>query len=133
MDQRSFTLELLPEKFAIARLEGDSAVPAWAHGGPLVSVTRTSIELSIVCAEASVPVSVKAQRALRCLRVLGPLAFSEIGVLSSIAQPLARAGVSIFALSTYDTDYLLLADSELEAGVDALNQAGHVVRRLGAA
>lgn len=133
MDQCSFTLELLPERFAVARFEADSAVPSWVHGGPLVSVTRTSIELSIVCAEASVPVNVKAQRGLRCLRVLGPLAFSEIGVLSSLAQSLARAGVSIFALSTYDTDYLLLADSELEAGVDGLNQAGHVVRRLGAA
>jgi hypothetical protein len=133
VDQRRLTLELLPERFAIARLEADSGVPAWVQSGPLVSVTRTAVELSIVCPEASVPQDVKAQRALRCLRVLGPLPFSEIGVLSSIAQPIARAGVSIFALSTYDTDYLLVAHTDLEAGVFALNEAGHVVRRLGAA
>lgn len=86
-----------------------------------------------MCTEASVPPDVKAERALRCLRVLGPLAFSEIGVLSSIAEPLARAGVSIFALSTYDTDYLLLGHGELEAGVHALSEAGHVVHRFGGA
>ena len=126
-------LEVLPERFAIAKLQADSEVPAWVQGGPLVSVTRTPAELSIVCAEASVPLDVNAERALRCLRIVGPLAFSEIGVLSSLTQPLARAGVSIFALSTYDTDYLLLAHAELEASLVALNEAGHVVRRLGAA
>ena len=133
MDQRSFILELLQERFAIARLECDAAIPAWVHGGPIVSITRTSVELSIVCAEASVPPSLKAQRAFRCLRVAGPLAFSEIGVLSSIARPLARAGVSIFAVSTYDTDYVFLAHADLEAGVLALAEAGHVVRPVDAA
>lgn len=128
VNPRSFTLELLAERFAIARLRADSDVPAWAEGGPLVSVTRTPFELSVVCAEAAVPLEVNAQRAFRCLRVLGPLAFSETGVLSSLAQPLARAGVSLFALSTYDTDYLLLADTDLEAGVLALGEAGHVIR-----
>jgi uncharacterized protein len=128
MNQRSLTLELFHETFAVAQLEADAEVPAWARGGPLVSVTRTRSELSIVCAEAAVPSNVKAQRGFRCLRVLGPLDFAEVGVLESLAHPLANAGISIFALSTYDTDYLLLAEVELEAGLSALSAAGHVVR-----
>ncbi len=127
VNQRSLTLELLPEPFAVARLESDSAVPGWAQGGPLVSVTRTSAELSVVCAEASVPSNVKAQRGFRCLQVVGPLDFAETGVLESLAGPLARAGISIFALSTYDTDYLFLAEVDLRLGLAALTEAGHAV------
>lgn len=93
----------------------------------LVSVTRSASELSIVCAESCVPSSVKAQRSLRCLRVRGPLDFAEVGVLNSLTEPLAQAGISVFALSTYDTDYLLLPSSELEAAVSALIAAGHFV------
>lgn len=128
MNQRSLTLELLHETFAVAQLDGDSEVPAWAQGGPLVSVTRTRSELSMVCAEAYVPADVKAQRGFRCLRVLGPLDFAEVGVLESLAHPLANAGLSIFAVSTYNTDYLLLAKVDLEAGLSALVAAGHAVR-----
>ena len=133
MSQRSLTLELLPEPFAIAQIDRDSAVPEWAQGGALVSVTRTRAELSIVCAEASVPPDVKAQRGFRCLQVVGPLDFAETGVLESLASPLAKAGISIFALSTYDTDYLLLAEVDLEVGRAALSEAGHTVRGFGAA
>jgi hypothetical protein len=128
MNQRNLTLELLHETFAVAQLEGDAEVPAWAKGGPFVSVTRTRSELSIVCAEAAVPLDVKTQRGFRCLRVRGPLDFAEIGILESLAHPLANAGISIFALSTYDTDYLLFAEGELEVGLSALSAAGHVVR-----
>ena len=133
MDRRSHTLELLPEAFAVAQLDCDSEVPEWAQAGALVSVTRTPAELSIVCAEACVRSKVRAQRGFRCLRVLGPLDFGETGVLESLASPLARAEISIFALSTYDTDYLLLPEAELDAGLSALSEAGHAVRRLGAA
>lgn len=131
LKQRSLTIELLPGTFAIAQLEPDSKVPAWAESGALVSVTRTRAELSIVCQQASLPSKVKAQRGLRCLRVLGPLDFAETGILESLADPLARAGISIFALSTYDTDYLFVAGSDLEAALSALLEAGHAVRRLG--
>ena len=133
MNQRTLTLDLLPESFAVAQLENDSVLPAWVQGGALVSVTRTETELSIVCAEASVPSDVKAQRGFRCLRVLGPLDFAETGILESLTGPLSRVGISIFAVSTYDTDYLLLAEVELEAGLSALSEAGHTIRRSGAA
>lgn len=129
MTKRKLTLELLPDRFAIVRLQPHSAVPSWAEDGSLVSVTRTMEELSIICPESSVPVDVTAQRDFRCLRVLGPIAFDEIGVLESLAQPLARAQISIFAISTYDTDYLLLPQASLEAGLNALLQAGHMACR----
>ena len=131
--QRSLTLELLSDTFAVARLEPDSSTSAWAEAGALVSVTRTRAELSIVCEDASVPVEARAQRGFRCLRVLGPLDFAETGILESLADPLARAGISIFALSTYDTDYLLMPGDDLEAALSALSEAGHAVRRPDAA
>jgi len=133
VEQRKLTLDLRPDRFAIARLEPLSRIPAWSQDGSFVSVTRTPQELSIVCAETSVPADVKAQRGFRCLRVLGPIAFAETGVLESLAGPLARAGIGIFAPSTYDTDYLLIRDADLEAGLSALSNAGHAVRRPGVA
>ena len=120
-------LELLPELFAVAQLEPDSPTPSWAEGGPLVSVTRTHTELSIVCAEASVPDDVQAQRGWRGLRVVGPLDFAETGILESLANPLAGAHISIFSLSTYDTDYLLLPAADLEPALRAVSEAGHEV------
>ena len=122
----SLTLDVLPERFAVVRLAADAAVPEWAQGaGALVSVTRTADELSIVCPEAAVPTDLPAQRGFRGLRVRGPLDFSVVGVLASLAGPLAAAGVSLFALSTYDTDYLLVRAADLERAVAALAGAGH--------
>ncbi len=121
----SLTLDVLPERFAVVRLAADAAVPAWARGGYLVSVTRTADELSIVCPEAAVPADLPAQRGFRGLRVRGPLDFSAVGVLASLAGPLAAAGVSLFALSTYDTDYLLVRAADLERSLAALAAAGH--------
>jgi hypothetical protein len=131
--EHSLTIELLPGTFAVSRLEPDAKVPAWAERGALVSVTRTRAELSIVCEGGFVPSDVKAQRGFRCLRVVGPLDFAETGILESLANPLARAGISIFALSTYDTDFLLLPERDLEAALLALSEAGHAVSRPGAA
>lgn len=129
MKQRHLTLELLPETLAVSRLEAKAQVPVWAWSGPVVSITRTQTELSIVCEDAAVPSHVICQRGFRCLRVLGRLDFAETGVLESMAAPLARAGISIFALSTYDTDYLLMPGDDLEAALSALSEAGHAVHR----
>jgi hypothetical protein len=127
LNEHALTLELLPGTFGVAQLESETAVPAWAESGAFHSVTRTQAELSIVCMEAAIPITVKAQRGFRCLRVRGPLDFGLTGILASLAVPLAQAGISIFALSTYDTDYLLLLGHALEAAIAALTQAGHVV------
>ena len=107
--------------FAVARLHPDSAIPGWASH--FFAVTRTRDELSIVCAEDMVPPDVVAERGFRMLMVEGPLDFSLTGVIASIAGPLAEAGVSLFAISTYDTDYVLVRDQQFAEAVEALHGA----------
>jgi hypothetical protein len=127
MESRALTLELVEGRYAVVRLEPGDAVPPWAQGGPFVSVTRTDSELSIVCPEEAVPAPASAERGWRCLRVRGPLGFGMTGILASLAAPLASSGVSIFVVSTYDTDYVLVQERDLERARDALSRAGHVV------
>ena len=121
------TLIVLPDEFAVARLGPSDAIPSWAAVAPISSTTRTAEELSIVCAASHVPAHVTAERGWRCLRVAGTLDFSLTGVLASIAGPLAEAGVSIFAISTHDTDYVLVREHALPAAIAALTAAGHDV------
>ena len=119
------TLHLLEPRFAVCRLSAD-AVPQ-LPAGSLASLTRTDEELSLVCEEARAPEAGLCERGWRALKVAGPLEFSQVGVLASLAAPLAEAGVSLFALSTYDTDYLLVKSAGLERAVAALRGAGHRV------
>lgn len=118
----------MPERLAIARLAADSTVPEWAASPVFSVVTRTSEELSIVCPEARVPSGVTAERGWRALKIEGPLDFDEVGILASLAAPLAEAGVSIFVISTYETDYVLVRDDRLDAARSALAEQGHTVR-----
>ena len=114
-------LQEIPGSFAICRLAPGAKVPARCF-----SATRTAEELSVVCLEAEVPPeAAKADRGWACIRVAGTLDFSLTGVLAALAQPLAAAGVSIFALSTFDTDYLLVRGRDLPAARAALEAAGH--------
>lgn len=101
-------------------------MPAWARGD-FCSVTRTHDELSIVCAQANVPDNVRCEREWRALKVDGQLDFALTGILASIATPLADAGISIFSISTFDTDYVLLKQDKLAEAIDCLRQAGHRV------
>lgn len=94
-----------------------------------MSITRTASELSIVCEDAMVPAEVHAERNRRLMQIEGTLAFTLTGVLASVAAPLANAGISIFAVSTYDTDYLLVSDEDLQEATKVLETAGHVVRQ----
>ena len=103
-------LIVLDDEFAVVRLDATDPTPTWAAQGSVSSVTRTAEELSVVCGALSVPANVQAERSWRCLRVAGRLDFSLTGVLASIAGPLAAAKVSIFAISTYDTDYVLVRE-----------------------
>ena len=127
MERRALTLELVEGRYAVVRLGPGDAVPPWAQGGPFVSVTRTDAELSIVCPEEAVPAPASAERGWRCFRVRGFLGFGMTGILASLAAPLASSGVSIFVVSTYDTDYLMVQDRDLERARDALTRAGHTV------
>jgi hypothetical protein len=122
---RKFTLSLLPEVFAICQLAQDAAVPDWALAGNFLSVTRTAEELSVVCPQTHVPAGVKSSPGWRGLKVEGPFDFSEIGIIASLAGPLADAGVSIFVISTFDTDYLLVKEESLEKATSGLSAHGH--------
>jgi hypothetical protein len=127
MPARQLTLALIDDDFAICQLAISDTVPPWASAGTLVSVTRTADELSIVCSQDAVPPGVKCERGWRAIRVVGSMDFSAVGVLASLVGPLAEAGISIFALSTFDTDYLLVKQQALNAAVEALKQHGHAI------
>ncbi|HEX9074790.1 MAG TPA: ACT domain-containing protein, partial [Anaerolineae bacterium] len=103
------TLSIVPGTFAICRLERAASIPEWAHIG-FFSTVRTPDELSIVCKEEIVPEGVLCEKGWYCLKVRGPLDFVLTGILASLAVPLAEAGISIFAISTYDTDYFLVKE-----------------------
>jgi hypothetical protein len=126
-------LTLLPEEFSICRLPAGSESPAWALADGqapaegLTSVSWTVNETSVVCASARVPQGTHADSGWRALEVDGPLDLATTGVLASVADPLAKAGIAIFAISTFDTDYLLVKDSAMSAAIDALREAGHQV------
>jgi uncharacterized protein len=129
MERRALTLELVAGRYAVCRLGASETLPAWASGGPFVSITRTDAELSVVCPQEAVPAAVLAESGWRCLRVAGPLGFGMTGVLASLSGPLASSGVSIFVVSTYETDYLMVQERDLERAMDALERAGHRVAR----
>lgn len=115
-------LRVLPGAFAICRLPADASVPDWAQGEWL-SITRTLDELSIVCEQARVPHGVQADRDWRCLQVQGPLDLALIGILAALTAPLAQARIGVFAVSTYDTDYLLIQECNLDQAVRVLREA----------
>jgi hypothetical protein len=122
-------LEKLSIELAVVRLPAGSGLPWWAaRDGGFLCLTRTLEETSIVCEERLVPSEVEAERGFRALRVAGPLPFHLTGVLASLAAPLADAGVPIFVVSTYDTDYILVRQGDLEGAVGALRGAGHSVK-----
>src|SRR5687767_6682629 len=113
------TFTLLPDRYAIVRLDAADAAPAWPRGD-FVSITRTAEELSIVCREDAVPGTVRADRGWRCLALQGPFALDATGVASEFTRVLAAAGVSVFVVSTFDTDYVLVPDRAIERAVSAL-------------
>ena len=127
---RTLTLSTVEGFYAIAKLPPDAPIPAWATSGALFSITRTPEELSLVVAEGSLPEETDASRNWRVLKVHGPFAFNEVGVVAALANPLARLGVGIFVISTFDTDYLLVQREDLPVAVEALEHAGHRVLHL---
>jgi uncharacterized protein len=123
-------LELLPDPLAICRLEPGAPIPSWAaQPSRFLTVSRTAEELSITTLQSTVPAGVTCERDYRAVRVRGPLPLNLVGVLAAIADPLVAAGLSIFAISTYDTDYVLVKARDLEAALKVLQQAGHQITR----
>ncbi len=121
-------LRVLPDRLAVARLPHDAPWPVPARPSGFVSVTRTENELSVVCPEDEIPDgATTVERGWHALEVVGPLDFSMVGVMAALTRPLADVGVSVFVLSTFDTDYVLVHASALEKAVHALREAGNAV------
>ena len=122
-------LEVLNDRLAICRSDKDAPLPRWAKApsGEFFSVTRTRDELSIIIADARAPREAKCERDWRLLMVKGPLDFNLVGIIAGLAGTLADSGVSIFALSTYDTDYIMVKQTDLDRALAALRQAGYPI------
>jgi uncharacterized protein len=111
--------------FAVVKLPADAPIPDWALTGAFTSVTRTSDELSIVCPADNLPPNVNSESHWICFKLQGPFAFSQVGILAAFIDPLAQSGVPIFAISTYDTDYVLIREEFAGMASSALSEAGH--------
>lgn len=122
-------LAVLSDTLAICRLDGTQPLPPWASqaAGDFFSATRTRNELSLIIAGSRAPDTAKCERGWRAFMVRGPLDFNQVGIIAGLSGTLADAGVSIFALSTYDTDYVMVKQSDFERAAAALRQAGYEV------
>jgi hypothetical protein len=115
----------LPRTYAIVRLAPSAPVPAWAMKGAFTSITRTSDELSIVCPTENLPSDVQSSNRWICFKLEGPFPFSLTGILLSFIAPLSGNGIPIFAVSTFDTDYVLVQEPDCDRALDVLRKAGH--------
>ncbi|MBP2636417.1 MAG: hypothetical protein H6Q72_2324 [Firmicutes bacterium] len=127
MVKHKLTFEILPTTLGVCKLSASQVVPLWACQGEFFSVTKTTEELSIVCSEAVIPDEALCERGWRALKIAGILDFSLVGILSVVSEVLANVGVSIFAISTYNTDYILVRDNDLDAAVKALAGKGYTI------
>ena len=114
--------------YAIVRLAPDTQVPAWATNGDFFSITRTSDELSIVCLTDNLSPAVLSPHRWVCLKLEGPFPFALTGVLLSFIEPLSTNSIPIFAISTYDTDYVLIQEEFAATALERLQQAGHFLQ-----
>jgi hypothetical protein len=119
------TFIILRETLAICRLDKDAPIPDWVFQGGLFSVTRTKDELSIVCPQINVPKGIVCNQGWSCLKIKGPLDLSSTGIISSIARTLQQEGISLFSISTYDTDYVMVKEKDLEKAIFAFTETGH--------
>jgi hypothetical protein len=131
MTKSKLELVVLPEALAICRLNKDDAIPDWMSRGGFFSVTRTREELSVVCPQKQVPAGIKKEEGWKGIGVKEPLAFSLTGILASLTRPLAQEGISVFAISTYETDYLLVKEENLERAIEILVKTGNRIERSG--
>lgn len=126
MQPTDLTLSILPDHYAVCQLPPQAPLPSWASGD-LVAFVRTPEELSVVCAEAAVPLGIPREGDLRALKVEGVLEFGLTGILAGISTTLAAVGITLFAISTYNTDYILVRHASLERACRALRLEGYTV------
>ncbi len=127
MNKIRLKLEILKNRYGVCKLESGTAIPGWISGKGFFSITGTPEELSLVCEEELIPEGVKSEKGWRIFKVQGPLDFSLIGILSAISTCLAEAGISIFVVSTYETDYIMVREKGFQQAVTALIKAGYEI------
>lgn len=127
MKKTKLKLEILNNRYGVCKLESGTGIPGWISGNGFFSITGTPDELSVVCEEELIPEDVQSEKGWRIFKVQGPLDFSLIGIISDISTCLAGAGVSIFAVSTYETDYIMVREQELDQAVTALTEAEYEI------
>jgi len=115
-------LKLLGATFAVCRLSPADPTPEWPRG-EFVSISRTPAELSVVCDQVHVPADVRAERDWRCFEVEGPIPFELVGLAARITKALAEARISVFFVSTFDTDYVMVRSASVDAAITALRSA----------
>jgi len=128
---QKLTLTVLPQTYAVCRLDPNGPIPHWAlMGDDFISLTRTRTELSVVCSQENVPVEgTQAERGWHCIKVEGTFDFSISGLHILLASPLAESSISVLAIATYETDHILVKEKDLERTVQVLERAGHEVTR----
>jgi len=122
---RKLRLHVLEEKFAVSKLPQFAELPQVFTKGENCFVARTDSELSIICPEFMAPTNVQQEAGWRCIQVVGEMPLSEVGVLANLTGPLAKAGIPILAISTFDTDYLFVMEENLVPAVQVIQKAGH--------
>lgn len=127
MNSIKLTMKLLNKKYSVCRLDKNDTMPTWALQGDFFSITKTKDELSIVCLQENIPDNIKCEKDWRILKVEGLLDFSLVGILASISSLMAQQQISIFALSTYDTDYILVKEKNIEAAINTLCENNYSV------
>lgn len=129
MSGAELELEWIAGRFAVCRLPATAEIPQWVPaGGGLISITRTDRELSIVAMQVAVPADVQAERDWVAMRIVGKLGFSAVGVLAKISGALAGAGIPVLAISTYETDILLVTSADAQRAARALGAVADVAR-----
>ena len=120
-------LKRLAGTYAVSRLEPMSPIPGWADGKGFVSISRSDDELSIVCGAERVPSGVRQDAGWACYKFIGPFAFDETGIVSSVIGPLSDAGIGIFVISTFDGDHMLLKETDISRAEPVLTNSGHTL------
>lgn len=118
--EKKLTLKLLKDKYSVCRLNKNDEIPKWIFQEEFFSITKTDEELSVVCLQDKIKENIKCEKDWRILKIEGPLDFSLIGILSKISTLMANNDISIFAISTYDTDYILIKEESINKAIEVL-------------
>lgn len=129
MTNKKLHLKLLKDTYGVCRLQKNDSIPSWAFEGEFYSITKTDDELSIVCLQNNIPENIKCETDWKILKIQGPLDFSLIGILSKISTLMAENEISIFAVSTYDTDYILIKEEKIDIAINILENDIYEVKR----